>query len=195
MTALSTTSIEAGMSMARRPSRLPVAVSSASPSSLRVPVTSTRSSNAAVGRLTSRRAGDPAATVTGVVRGANPSRMAVMLYVPGGTSSMVNAPSGPVVADSPSSSIVTTAAASGAPPASSATVPSTEPCACASAWAGAASCIAAAASIAAKVIFLRANPRLVLLCDGNLRSFVVVARLPAACFPAGTMGRVARRIN
>ena len=34
MTALSTTSIEAGMSMARRPSRLPVAVSSASPSSL-----------------------------------------------------------------------------------------------------------------------------------------------------------------
>ena len=71
------TSSDAGMSMALRPRRLPVSVSSASASSLRIPVTTTCSSNSAAGRRRSRRTGGPAATVTRDVSGANPSRITV----------------------------------------------------------------------------------------------------------------------
>ena len=170
MIVLSITLMDAGISMALKPRRLPVSVSSASANSLRIPVTTTCSSNSAAGRRRSRRIGGPATTVTRDVSGANPSWSTVSVYSPAGISSMTKVPSVSVVAASPSSSRVTEAPANAAPPASSTTVPCTAPSPCPSA--GRAWSRPSPATIATSTPILRhARSPSVRVDEINLRSF------------------------
>ena len=162
MTELSMTSIDAGTSMARRPRRLPVSVSSVSARLPRMPATVTRSSNCVAGRRISRRTGEPVATVTRDVTGANPFRVATRRYTPIGTSSNTKVPSGPVETDRPSSSSLTRTAARGVPPVSATTAPRTEPTGCPCAG-RAASSPALTANTASRPI-PRLAPRSCVLC-------------------------------
>ena len=110
-------------SMVSASSIVTLAATSVIARSVRVAVTTTRSSNCSAGSRRSRSTGRPAVTVTGAVSAAKASRVTVSRYVPAGTPAMVNLPSAPVVADIAAPSRTTTAAGSGAPPSSATTTP------------------------------------------------------------------------